>query len=140
MRNTENFLNIIVSQGRQMHQPGGNGYCVHHPHQAAEPFLIPEDIGEIRQFAPDIMIGDAQVIPIFMPPGKDVEVSSTSTDLSFVQPGTLLQQRKFSGPLLLALIRISLQNREFSLIIVNVGGAGASRVGCDPGKGRHAGV
>ncbi len=38
------------------------------------------------------------------------------------------------------LIRISLQNREFSLIIVNVGGAGASRVGCDPGKGRHAGV
>lgn len=102
MRNTENFLNIIVSQGRQMHQPGGNGYCVHRPHQAAEPFLIPEDIGEIRQFAPDIMIGDAQVIPIFMPPGKDVEVSSTSTDLSFVQPGTLLQQRKFSGPLLLA--------------------------------------
>lgn len=37
-------------------------------------------------------------------------------------------------------IRISLQNREFSLIIVNVGGAGASRVGCDPGKGRHTGV
>lgn len=39
MRNTENFLNIIVSQGRQMHQPGGNGYCVHRPHQAEEPFL-----------------------------------------------------------------------------------------------------
>ena len=54
----------------------------------------------IRQFAPDIMVGDAQVIPIFMPPGKDVEVSSTPTDLSFVQPGTLLQQRKFSDPLL----------------------------------------
>ncbi len=30
-------------------------------------------------------------------------------------------------------MRISLQNREFSLIIVNVGGAGASQVGRDPG-------
>lgn len=37
-------------------------------------------------------------------------------------------------------MRISLQNREFSLIIVNVGGAGASQVGHDPGYGRHTGV
>ena len=37
-------------------------------------------------------------------------------------------------------IRISLQNREFSLIIVYVGGAGASRVGHDPVYGRHTGV
>jgi len=37
-------------------------------------------------------------------------------------------------------IRISLQNREFSLIIINVGDAVASGVGHDPGYGRHAGV
>ena len=37
-------------------------------------------------------------------------------------------------------MRISLQNREFSLIIVYVGGAGASRVGHDPVYGRHTGV
>ena len=37
-------------------------------------------------------------------------------------------------------IRISLQNREFSLIIVYVGSAKASRVGHDPVYGRHAGV
>ncbi len=36
-------------------------------------------------------------------------------------------------------MRISLQNREFSLIIVNIGGAGVSQVGQDPGNGRHAG-
>ena len=37
-------------------------------------------------------------------------------------------------------MRISLQNREFSLIIVYVGSAKASRVGHDPVYGRHAGV
>ena len=37
-------------------------------------------------------------------------------------------------------MRISLQNREFSLIIVYVGGAGASRVGHDPVYGRHTGM
>ncbi len=30
----------------------------------AESFFIPEDIGEIGQFTPYIMIGDAQVIPV----------------------------------------------------------------------------
>ena len=37
-------------------------------------------------------------------------------------------------------MRISLQNREFSLIIVYVGGGGASRVGHDSVYGRHTGV
>ena len=37
-------------------------------------------------------------------------------------------------------MRISLQNREFSLIIVYGGGAGASQMGHDPVYGRHAGV
>ncbi|MEY8483352.1 hypothetical protein AALD74_16090, partial [Lachnospiraceae bacterium 48-21] len=37
-------------------------------------------------------------------------------------------------------IRISLQNREFSLIIVYVGSAGVTRVGHDPVYGRHTGV
>ena len=37
-------------------------------------------------------------------------------------------------------IRTSLQNREFSLIIVYVGVAGASRVGYDPVYGRHTGM
>ena len=38
----------ITSQGRQMQKSGGNGYCVHFLHQAAESFFVPEDIGEIR--------------------------------------------------------------------------------------------
>ena len=37
-------------------------------------------------------------------------------------------------------IRISLQNRELFLIIINVSGAGALQVGHDPGNGRYAGV
>ena len=37
-------------------------------------------------------------------------------------------------------MRISLQNREFSLIIVYVGGAKASQVGHDPVYGRHTGM
>ena len=37
-------------------------------------------------------------------------------------------------------MRISLQNREFSLIIVSVGGAGALQVGHDPVNGGHPGV
>ena len=36
-------------------------------------------------------------------------------------------------------MRISLENREFSLIIVNVSGAEATLVGHDPGYGRHGG-
>jgi hypothetical protein len=36
--------------------------------------------------------------------------------------------------------RINLQNREFSLIIVYAGGAGASRVGHDPVYGRQTGM
>lgn len=37
-------------------------------------------------------------------------------------------------------MRINLQNREFSLIIVYVGGAVASVVGHDPVYGGHTGV
>lgn len=37
-------------------------------------------------------------------------------------------------------MRISLQNREFSLIIVGVGSAVVSQVGHDPVNGGHTGV
>ena len=83
-----------------MHQPGGNGYCVHCAHKTAELFFIPEDIGEIRQFTPDIMVGDAQVIPIFMTSCEDVEVSPSRTDFRFILIRAFPQQCNFSYPML----------------------------------------
>ncbi len=59
-----------VSQGRKMEQAGGDSYRIHLPHQGANPFFIPKDIGEIGEFTPHIVVGDAQVIPIFMPSGE----------------------------------------------------------------------
>ena len=83
-----------------MRQPGGNGYCVHCAHKTAELFFIPEDIGEIRQFTSDIMVGDAQVIPIFMTSCEDVEVSSPPADLRFILARALPQQCNFPCPML----------------------------------------
>ena len=77
-------LQLSGSQGRQMNQAGGDGHRIHLPHQGADPFFIPEDIREIRKFTAHIVVGDAQVVPIFMPSGKDVEVSPTSIDFSFI--------------------------------------------------------
>ena len=67
-----------------MDQPGGDSHCIHLPHQGTDPFFIPEDIGEIRELASYIVVGDAQVIPISMPSGEDVEVSPPPIDLSFI--------------------------------------------------------
>lgn len=69
--------------------------------QIAEFFFIPEDIGEIGQFISHIMIGDTQVIPVFIPPREDVEAGSPSVDLSFILAGSFAQQDKFSGPIFL---------------------------------------
>ncbi len=73
-------LQLSGSQGGQMDQAGGDSHRIHLPHQGADPFFIPKDIGEI---APCIMVRDAQVVPIFMPSGEDVEVSPPPIDLSY---------------------------------------------------------
>ena len=75
-----------VSQGGQIGQTGGDSHRIHLPHQGADPFFIPEDIGEIGELAPYIVVGDAQVVPISMPPGEDVEVSPPPIDLCFIPP------------------------------------------------------
>ena len=54
-----------------MDQSGGDSHRIHLAHQGTDPFFIPEDIGEIRELASDIVVGDAQVIPISMPSGED---------------------------------------------------------------------
>ncbi len=56
-----------------MDQAGGDSHRIHLPHQGADPFFIPEDIGEIGELTPHIMVGDAQIVPISMPFGEDVE-------------------------------------------------------------------
>lgn len=79
MRHTAHMKNLVflllVGQNRKMNQAGGDSHCIHLPHQGADPFFIPKDIGEIGELAPYIMVRDAQVVPIFMPSGEDVEVS-----------------------------------------------------------------
>ena len=90
------------SHGRQMDQAGGDSHRIHLPHQGADPFFIPKDIGEIGELAPYIMVGDAQVIPIFMPSGEDVEVSPPPIDLSFIPSVPRAQQDDLPRPGLLA--------------------------------------
>ena len=85
-----------------MNQTGGDSYRIHLPHQGADPFFIPKDIGEIGELAPYIMVRDAQVVPIFMPSGEDVEVSPPPIDLSFIPSVPRAQQDDLPRPGLLA--------------------------------------
>ena len=64
---------LRASQGRKMDQAGGDSHRIHLPHQGTDLFFIPEDIGEIGELTPHIMVGDAQIVPISMPFGEDVE-------------------------------------------------------------------
>lgn len=77
---------LFVSQSREISQARGNRNCIYLPHQTAEPPLIPKNIRKIRQFTSYIMVRDTKVIPIFMLPGQDVEVSPPPIDLCFIPP------------------------------------------------------
>ena len=81
-----------------MDQAGGDSYRIHLPHQGANPFFIPKDIGEIGEFTPHIVVGDAQVIPVFMPSGEEVEVSPPSIDFSFIPSIPCVQQEDLPRP------------------------------------------
>ena len=81
-----------------MNQAGGDSHRIHLPHQGADPFFIPKDIGEIGELAPYIMVRDAQVVPIFMPSGEDVEVSPPSIDFSFIPSIPCVQQEDLPRP------------------------------------------
>ena len=52
MRHTAHMKNLVflllVGQNRKMNQAGGDSHCIHLPHQGADPFFIPKDIGERR--------------------------------------------------------------------------------------------
>ena len=75
-----------------MDQPGSNSHRIHLPHQGTDPFFIPEDIGEIGEFASYIVVGDAQIVPIFMPSGEDVEIGPPPIDLGFIPSVSPAQQ------------------------------------------------
>ncbi len=83
-----------------MDRPGVDSHRIRLPHQGTDPFFIPEDIGEIREFASYVVVGDAQVIPISMPSGEDVEVSPPPIDLSFLPSIPHAQQDEFPCPCL----------------------------------------
>ena len=83
-----------------MDQAGGDSHRIYLPHQGADPFFIPKDIGEIGELAPCIMVRDAQIIPISMPSGEDVEVSPPPIDLSFIPSIPRAQQDEFPCPCL----------------------------------------
>ena len=106
MRHTAHMKNLVfpllVGQNRKMNQAGGDSHRIHLPHQGADPFFIPKDIGEIGELAPYIMVRDAQVVPIFMPSGEDVEVSPPPIDLSFIPSVPRAQQDDLPRPGLLA--------------------------------------
>ena len=95
MRPTAHMKHLVfplpVGQNRKMDQASGNSHRIHLPHQGADPFFIPKDIGEIGELAPYIMVRDAQVVPIFMPSGEDVEVSPPPIDLGFIPSGAPAQ-------------------------------------------------
>ena len=50
-------------------------------------------VGQVK-----IVVGDAQVIPVFMPSGEDVEVSPPSIDFSFIPSVSHSQQDGLSCP------------------------------------------
>ena len=102
MRPTAHMKHLVfplpVGQNRKMNQAGGDSHRIHLPHQGADPFFIPEDIGEIGELAPYIMVRDAQVVPIFMPSGEDVEVSPPPIDFGFIPSVPRAQQDDLSCP------------------------------------------
>lgn len=62
MRPTAHMKHLVfplpVGQDRKMDQASGNSHRIHLAHQGANPFFIPEDIGEIGEPAPYIVVGD----------------------------------------------------------------------------------
>ena len=102
MRPTAHMEHLVfplpVGQGRKMDKAGGNGHRIHLAHQGADPFFIPEDIGKIGELAPYIVVGDAQIVPISMPSGEDVEVGPPPIDLSFIPSVLHVQQGDFPCP------------------------------------------
>ncbi len=50
-------------------------------------------VGQVK-----IVVGDAQVIPVFMPSGEDVEVSPPSIDFSFIPSIPCVQQEDLPRP------------------------------------------
>ena len=89
---------LPAGQGGQMDQASGDSHRIRLPHQGADPFFIPKDIGEIGELVPHIVIGDAQVVSIFMPSGEDVEVSLSLIDFSFIPSVSPTQQNEFPQP------------------------------------------
>ena len=59
MRHMAHMKNLVfplpVGQNRKMNQAGGDSHRIHLPHQGADPFFLPKDIGEIGELAPYIM-------------------------------------------------------------------------------------
>ncbi len=66
MRHTAHMKNLVfpllVGQNRKMDQTGGDSHRIHLPHQGADPFFIPKDIGEIGELAPYIMVRDSLML------------------------------------------------------------------------------
>ena len=106
---------LFVGQGRKMDQPGSNGHGIHFPYQMAEPFLIPEDIRKIRKLTANIVVRDAQIVPIFMPSGEDVEVSPRPSISASYHPGSLLS--KMSFPVQVSLQESCLRIQLYSIAV-----------------------
>ncbi len=115
-------LQLSGSQGRKMDQAGGDSHRIHLPHQGADPFFIPKDIGEIGELAPYIKVRDAQVVPIFMPSGEDVEVSPPPIDLSFIPSIPCVQQEDLPRPVFPVLYFYDRQTGEIITLLSYLAG------------------
>ncbi len=104
---------LFVSQSREISQARGNSNCIYLPHQTAEPPLIPKNIRKIRQFTSYIMVQDTKVIPIFMLPGQDVEVSPRPLISASYHPNRHRNKRIF--PVQISLREPSLRIQLYSI-------------------------
>lgn len=89
---------VLADQGWQKNQSCSHSYGVYFAHQTTKALFIPKDIRKVRQFTSYIVVRDAQIVSIFMPPGEDVEICPPPIELSFIESWFSTQQSKRPCP------------------------------------------
>ena len=91
---------LIFYKRFKIHESGGDCHGILFFHQSADLLPVPEKIRESGPLASHIIVGDTQVIPIFMLSGKDMEISPASFNLRFILPSCpgCFEQTDFGFP------------------------------------------
>ena len=75
---------FVFDKSFKIHESGGDCHGILFPHQPADTLPVPEKIREPGPLAAYIVVGDAQVVSIFMLSGKNVEIGPMSLDLCLI--------------------------------------------------------